>query len=282
MREKIEPGSVDVVVTSPPYNIGTQYNQYKDKMPKNSYLQWIRTVGDQVRLSLQDEGSFFLNVGGTPSDPGLPFEVAESLRPGFILQNVIHWVKSIAIEKSSVGTNAKLLDDIAVGHFKPINSERFLNDCHEYIFHFTKEGKVRLDRLAIGVPYQDKANIRRGSSKREDRRCRGNTWFIPYETIRNREAQRPHPASYPVRLPEMCIRLHGLDRTKLVLDPFIGIGSTAFACLRLGVSCVGFDIDPEYLEIASSRIDSYMTGRFGQSAAVTREGTTGSSGPLKW
>jgi site-specific DNA-methyltransferase (adenine-specific) len=230
-------------------------------MPKASYLDWIRTVGREVRRVLNDEGSFFLNVGGTPSDPWIPFEVAESLRPEFILQNVIHWVKSIAIEKSSAGKNPNILSDTTVGHYKPINSERFLNDCREYIFHFTKTGEVRLDRLAIGVPYQDKANIRRWNSAGGDKRCRGNTWFIPYETIRNKETQRPHPASFPVRLPEMCIKLHGVDRTKLVLDPFIGIGSTALACLHLGVSCLGFDIDPEYLEIASSRIGSYITGR---------------------
>lgn len=281
MKEKIEPGSVDIVVTSPPYNIGIQYNRYKDKMLKTSYLDWIQTVGREVHRVLSDEGSFFLNVGGTPSDPWIPFEVAQGLRDRFVLQNTIHWVKSIAIEKSSAGNNPNLLTDIAVGHYKPINSERFLNDFHEYIFHFTKAGKVRLDRLAIGVPYQDKANIRRWSSTGGDKRCRGNTWFIPYETIRDKETQRPHPASYPVRLPEMCIKLHGLDRTKLVLDPFIGIGSTALACLRLGVSCVGFDIDPEYLEIASSRIDSYMIGIFGQNAAVTREDTKGSLAPLK-
>jgi site-specific DNA-methyltransferase (adenine-specific) len=136
-----------------------------------------------------------------------------------------------------------------------------LNDCHEYIFHFTKTGKVRLDRLAIGVPYQDKANISRFNSGGADRRCRGNTWFIPYETIRDKESQRPHPASFPVRLPEMCIRLHGVDRTKLVLDPFIGIGSTALACLRLGVSCIGFDIDPEYLKFASDRVRGYIAER---------------------
>ena len=50
------------------------------------------------------------------------------------------------------------------GHFKPINSPRFLNDCHEYVFHFTKSGRVELNRLALGVPYQDKSNIARWSS----------------------------------------------------------------------------------------------------------------------
>jgi len=258
IKDTLEPCSVDLVVTSPPYNIGIKYNSYKDKMPKASYLHWCQEVGEDIHRVLNDEGSFFLNVGGTPSDPWMPFEVAESLRHKFFLQNVIHWVKSIAIEKSAVGVNPNILTDIAVGHYKPINSERFLNDCHEYIFHFTKTAKVPLDRLAIGVPYQDKANITRWKSAGVDKRCRGNIWFIPYQTIRDKETQRPHPSSFPVRLPEMCIKLHGVDRTKFVLDPFIGIGSTAVACVHLGISCIGFDIDEEYLRIASSRIASYL------------------------
>jgi site-specific DNA-methyltransferase (adenine-specific) len=150
--------------------------------------------------------------------------------------------------------------DIAVGHYKPIAGKRFLHDCHEYIFHFTKSGRVALDRLAIGVPYQDKSNIGRWHSAKQDLRCRGNTWFIPYETIRNRQNQRPHPSTFPVALPEMCMKLHGVNRTRLVLDPFIGIGSTALACLRLGVSCIGFDIDEKYLAVASTQLRSWIEG----------------------
>jgi len=170
---------------------------------------------------------------------------------------VIHWVKSIAIQKEDVGNYPNIKGDIAVGHYKPIGGNRFLNDCHEYIFHFTKSGEVSLDRLAIGVPYQDKSNIRRWKSVKEDKRCRGNTWFIPYQTIWDSQKQRPHPSTFPIRLPEMCIRLHGLNKAKLVVDPFIGIGSTAISCLRLGKTCIGFEIDETYLKIASGWIRSY-------------------------
>jgi hypothetical protein len=107
------------------------------------------------------------------------------------------------------------------GHFKPINSPRFLNDCHEYVFHFTKSGRVELDRLALGVPYQDKSNIARWSHTRgRDLRCRGNTWFVPYETIQSREKERPHPATFPVQLAEWCINLHGASRVHTMLVRF--------------------------------------------------------------
>ncbi len=253
LKEDVEPGSIDVVVTSPPYNIGVKYATYDDTLPREKYLEWIGMVGIAVKQSLADGGSFFLNVGNKPKDQWIAWDVAAVLRRHFVLQNVIHWVKSIAISKSDVGKYPNIAGDIAVGHFKPIVSERFLNDCHEYIFHFTKKGEVRLDKLATGIPYQDKTNIGRWKSAMIDRRDRGNTWFIPYETIQSRSA-RPHPATFPFRLPEMCIKLHG--GAKLVVDPFTGIGSTAVAALLSGSSFVGFDIDKDYLETAIARTES--------------------------
>jgi site-specific DNA-methyltransferase (adenine-specific) len=66
---------------------------------------------------------------------------------------------------------------------------------------------------------------------------------------------------FPDRLPEMCIRLHGVDRTRLVLDPFMGTGSTAVAATRLGVRFLGFEIDPEYVELAEERLSDALRGR---------------------
>ncbi|KXG74591.1 hypothetical protein AN618_22380 [Fervidicola ferrireducens] len=212
MRKYLKTGEVDVVVTSPPYNIGIQYNKYDDNRPREDYLDWIEEVAIEIKRVLNDSGSFFLNIGGKPSDPWIPFDVAQRLRKHFVLQNVIHWIKSIAIEKKAVGNYPVIQGDIAVGHYKPIGGKRFLHDNHEYIFHFTKTGQVQLDRLSIGVPYQDKSNVGRWKSAKQDKRCRGNTWFIPYETIWDREKQRPHPSTFPVALPEMCIKLHGLEK----------------------------------------------------------------------
>ena len=134
----------------------------------------------------------------------------------FALQNTIHWIKSITIEDRQGEVRSH-------GHFKPISSKRFLNDCHEYIFHLTKTGRVEIDRLALGVPYQDKSNIARWRTHEgSDMRCRGNTWFIPYETIQSRDKERPHPATFPVQLAEWCIKLHGVTRVETMLDPFLG------------------------------------------------------------
>ncbi len=255
MKTLLNPEEVDVIVTSPPYNIGVKYNKYDDTIPREDYLAWIDEVGKECRRVLHKDGSFFLNFGHKPTDLWVPWEVAFRLRKYFTLQNIIIWVKSIAIKKEDVGDYPNIKGDIAVGHFKPIGGKRFLNDCFEYIFHFTKKGDVELDRLAIGVPYQDKSNIGRWKSVSKDLRCRGNTWFIPYNTIRSKEKQRPHPSSFPPEVPMTCIKLHGVSKTQLVLDPFMGIGNTAIACKKLGIDWIGFEIDEYYAREAEKRIN---------------------------
>ena len=244
---RLPAAKVDLVVTSPPYNLGIRYGKFSDRQDRQSYLKWCEMWAAQVHRVLKPNGSFFLNIGAAPSNPMLPHEIVFQLRSLFILQNTIHWIKSIAIENRTFG------------HFKPISSKRFLNDCHEYVFHFTKTGRVEIDRLAIGVPYQDKSNISRWSHTRgSDKRCRGNTWFIPYLTIQSREKERPHPATFPVQLAEWCIKLHGARRVRTILDPFLGIGNSAMAAKNCGVKkFYGFEIDKTYLAEARRRIASH-------------------------
>lgn len=260
MDEHLEPGAVDVVVTSPPYNLGVQYRNYRDDRPREEYLAWIRTWAGAVRRVLSEEGSLFLNLGGKPTDPWMPMDVARVVGELFVLQNTIHWIKSIVIDRETMGRDSDTGEDVAVGHYKPINSRRFLNDCQEYVFHFTPQGRTPLDRLAIGVPYQDKSNVTRWKSAGGGLRCRGNTWFLPYETIQRRDQERPHPASFPPLLPERCLKLHGIERCRLCLDPFSGIGNTALACLRLGIDFLGFETDDEYQRIALARVETERTG----------------------
>ena len=274
--------SVDLVVTSPPYNLGISYGKYSDRQDRRSYLGWCGEWAAQVRRVLKSNGSFFLNIGAAPSNPMLPHEIVMTLREFFVLQNTIHWIKSIAIDDHcsrrpvgdarvshspphSFGAASREAATAigSFGHFKPINSPRFLNDCHEYVFHFTKSGRVELNRLALGVPYQDKSNIARWRhTQGDDLRCRGNTWFVPYETIQSREKERPHPATFPVQLAEWCIKLHGVSRVEMMLDPFLGIGNSAVGAQRCGVKkFLGFEIDDAYLVEAKRRIASGRGGR---------------------
>jgi site-specific DNA-methyltransferase (adenine-specific) len=258
---QLPPHSVDVIVTSPPYNLGIQYSRYDDSLSQSDYLEWTHTWIAAAAKALRPDGSMFLNVGAKPSDPWTAMDVAQAARPHLRLQNIIHWIKSIAIDRDSAGASAGLTRDLAIGHYKPINSDRFLNDCHEFIFHFTPQGATPLDRLALGVPYQDRSNVGRWAAASDGVRCRGNTWFIPYETIQRRDRDRPHPATFPSRLPEQCLRLHGLNRIELAMDPFTGLGSTAVACARLGIGFVGAEIDEAYLSEAIARTRAVAGGR---------------------
>jgi site-specific DNA-methyltransferase (adenine-specific) len=245
--------SVDLVVTSPPYNLGIAYKSFKDTAPREEFLGWCRQWSAELKRVMTDDASFFLNVGAAPANPLLPHQLILALTDGpdalFTLQNTFHWVKSITIE-----TRAN--EQISAGHFKPINSKRYVNDCHEYIFHLTKTGGVELDRRAAGVPYVHKSNIARwGHTGGEDLRCRGNTWFIPYETINSRDKDRPHPATFPVALVEQCIRIHGKGPATRLIDPFLGIGTSAIAAHRQQlVDFTGIELDAHYLDAAKERL----------------------------
>jgi len=246
--------SVTMVVTSPPYNLGIEYNTYEDNSDRSDFISWCLEWATEVKRVMADDASFFLNIGAAPKNPLLPHQLLLALTdteksPLFVLQNTFHWIKSISIETRAGET-------ISAGHFKPINSQRYVNDCHEYVFHLTKSGAVKLDRRGAGVPYADKSNINRwGHTEGKDKRCRGNTWFIPYDTIRSRSDDRPHPATFPVGLVEQCIRIHGKESDINLLDPFNGIGTSAVAAYRSGItSYTGFDIDEDYLAVTRERL----------------------------
>jgi len=251
--QRFAASSVDVIVTSPPYNLGIQYRSYDDGRPRGEYLKWTGGWVSAARRALAESGSLFLNVGAKPKDPWTALDIAQAVRPHLELQNIIHWVKSIAIEKALAGSRSGLKDDLAVGHYKPINSSRFLNDCHEFVFHFSRTGRTPLDRRAVGVKYQDPSNVTRWQQSGSGLRCRGNTWFLPYDTIQSRDKERPHPATFPWRLPAYCLRLHGAKAITLAVDPFLGLGSSAVACATLGIDFAGIELDEHYLKEAVAR-----------------------------
>jgi site-specific DNA-methyltransferase (adenine-specific) len=250
--KELPDASVDLVVTSPPYNIGIKYSKYQDTRSWEHYFEWSREWTREVFRVLKPQGSFFLNVGSSSANPLLPHELAITVTKdvGFTLQNTFHWIKSITV-KTTEGT------EISAGHFKPLQGERYVNDCHEYIFHLTREGNTPLQRRAVGVPYTHKSNIGRWShTDGVDLRCRGNNWFIPYKTIVSRSKERPHPATFPVELAVFCIKIHGCAPESVVMDPFVGIGHAAVGAMECGIkNFIGFDIDAGYLSVAREALD---------------------------
>jgi site-specific DNA-methyltransferase (adenine-specific) len=188
-------------------------------------------------------------MSGPHRKSAAPASARHRLQPLFSLQNTLHWIKSITVQP-------KRSPELSVGHFKPINSRRYLTDCHEYIFHLTASGDVPLDRLAVGTEYSDKSNIARwGHTGGRDRRCRGITGSSP--TRRSRAANRsgPHPATFPAQLAEWCIRLHGARPDLTALDPFLGLGHSAEGARNCEIArFIGFEIDAAYLQEARERL----------------------------
>lgn len=237
MQEKIADESISVVTTSPPYNQGVPYRTYDDDLDEGEYLSWLAEVFGEIDRVLAPDGSLFLVVGHAARKPWTPMRVAEVAGKTFHLQNQIVWVKSITFDGESHG------------HFMPVGGKRFLNRTWEFVFHFTKSGKVPLDRLAIGVPYDDARNIGRTGSHL---RCGGDVWFIPYDTVQGTEDRGEHPATFPPEVAERCLKLAGIKPEMKVLDPFCGVNGMV-AAARLGVQGIGIDLDPVYCKIARQR-----------------------------
>ena len=199
-------------------------------------------------------------MGYTNRDPWISMEVALKIKDLMILQNNITWVKSISVPKDTK-------EVVTHGHFKPINSKRYINVTNENIYHFTKTDDIAVDRLSVGVPYKYKCNLksRKTGKIKADLRCKGNTWFIPYETIQNKKEKGYHPATFPEGLVEHCVRISGVKKGT-ILDPFVGSGTTVRVAQKLSqsekdyeLSAIGIDMDETYinyckqqLEIASS------------------------------
>jgi site-specific DNA-methyltransferase (adenine-specific) len=238
MRKKIADASISIVTTSPPYNRRTNYRTYKDDLSEPKYFEWLGEVFVEIERVLKPDGSFFLVVGHSPKKPWMAMQVSQLAGKFFALQNQIIWVKSI-----NVGGRSR-------GHFSPIQGKRFVNRAWEFVFHFTKNGRVPLDRLALGVPYEAAVNSARTGLSR---RCGGDVWFIPQPTVHGSEDRADHPATFPPELAERCIKLAGIQSNTAMLDPFCGVNGM-IAAARLGIRGIGIDLDPAYCRAARHRV----------------------------
>ena len=130
--------SIDCVITSPPYNLNIKYANYDDSISRKKYLEWLREVSKGLKEVLKEKGQIFLNMGYSNTDPFVAMDVAQVFRKDFVLQNHFTWVKHIKV------------NDTSHGIYKPITSNRYSSATTESIFHFTKKGDVKVDRLSIG------------------------------------------------------------------------------------------------------------------------------------
>ncbi len=227
--------SVDLIVTSPPYNRGKKYaDDYDDKLPEKEYQKLLSDVFSECFRVLKNNSLFFLNIGDAANDQGKSEKVAKiAVDSGFHRIQTIIWVKSL----------------LGKGHYTPSGGNRRLNNLWEFIFMFAKGRNYQIDPKAIGIPYADKSNIGRYSDV--DLRDPGNVWLINYSLTTGKTIKKGHEAPFPIELPYRCIKL--AKEVKTVLDPFGGTGSTLAAAHYLKVKGFAYEKYPK-VEVIKKRI----------------------------
>ena len=234
--------SIDVCVSSPPYNIGIGYNKYNDK--RTDYIEWQNDVWNEVCRILKPDGHLFLNIASTKADPYMPYDVARNVP--WVLQNNIIWAKAVEV------------DGYVKGHSTPTTSTRYLQNGWEHLFHFTKEGNTEIDLEASGVPYNTDYNNAARNEKRTGKSWRPTTtcWHITYKSKATKQITKQltgdklHPAIFPKALVKKCIAISGLKKG-IVFDPFSGTGTSLVVAKEMGLDFVGCEIDKDYFNFAN-------------------------------
>lgn len=225
--EELPDNSVHLMVASPPYNAGKEYDE---DLTLGEYREFLSAVWEETYRVLVPGGRVCLNVASLGRKPYLPLHayLAEDLlRAGFLMRGEIIWNKS-----SSAGTST------AWGSWLSARNPT-LRDVHEYILVFSKMSFGR-------SPGDKKPTITRD----EFLEFTKSVWSFGAESAK----KIGHPAPYPVELPSRCIKLYTFEGD-VVLDPFMGSGTTAAAALALNRHFVGYEVSREYAALAEKRIE---------------------------
>ena len=229
---EIPNNSVHLMVTSPPYNVGKLYDK---EMSLAEYREFLFSVWKEVYRVLVPGGRACINIANLGRKPYIPlhaFVIEDMIKLGFLMRGEVIWDKG-ATASSSVAWGTYLSAKNPV-----------LRDSHEYILIFSKQTFTR------GI----KENMKSTMSKEEFIKYTKSVWSFGAESA----TKIGHPAPFPVELPNRCIKLYTFEN-EVVLDPFIGSGTTAVSALMLNRHFVGYEIDPEYVKLAGNRINMILS-----------------------
>ena len=218
--------SVHLMVTSPPYNVGKVYD---DDLTESEYSCLLYSVWSEVYRVLAPGGRACINIANIGRKPYIPLNALISNQMseiGYLMRGEIIWDKS-----ASAGASC------AWGSWRSA-SNPVLRDTHEYILVFSKGQYNR--------PSKNKSST---ITKDDFLEFTKSVWKFPAESAKRVK----HPAPFPVELPRRLVQLYTYT-DDIVLDPFIGSGTTAVAAYRSGRRFVGYDISSEYVSIAVSRL----------------------------
>jgi len=244
--------SVDLIVTSPPY--ADRRQKTYGGVPPEKYVEWFVPIANELHRVLKSNGSFVLNIK----------EKAENgERHTFVIELILELRK-----------HGWLWTEEYIWHKKNCYPGKWPNrfrDAWERCLHFTKQRKFRMYQEAVMVPVGTWAEKRLSKLSKTDRlrdesrtlsgfgknvsKWLGREWVYPTNVlyIATESSNKNHSAAFPIALPMWFIRLFTKEGD-IVLDPFVGSGTTAVACRELRRNYIGIDIKKEYCELARSRL----------------------------
>ena len=244
MSDELDDNSVALVVTSPPYNVGKEYD---NDLTLDAYLELLRQVFAETKRVLEPGGRVCINIANVGRKPYIPLAshinrmMVEDL--DFLMRGEIPWVKADGASGSC-----------AWGSWRSAKNP-VLRDIHEYILVFSKD---RYDRAKPGKSSIGKEEFMQNSLS---------VWTMAPEHA----SRVGHPAPFPEELPRRLIELYTYE-DDLVLDPFCGVGTTCVAARKLKRHYVGYDIEQEYVDRAKARLKQTVFGREDFQARSSKEG----------
>jgi DNA modification methylase len=222
--------SVHLMVTSPPYNVGKEYDE---DLPLEDYLTFLNRVWLETRRVLVPGGRMCINVANLGRKPYIPmhaFIARQAIDLGFLMRGEIIWNKAASASPST-----------AWGSWKSAGNPT-LRDVHEYILVFCKDTFKRHN------PEKRESTITRDEFLEYNK----SVWNFSAEPAK----KIGHPAPFPVELPRRVIQLYTF-KNEMVLDPFMGSGQTAIAALTSNRHYVGYEINEDYVGLARTRIAKF-------------------------
>jgi modification methylase len=222
--------SVHLMVTSPPYNVGKEYDQ---DFTLDDYLEFLNRVWREVHRVLVPGGRACINIANLGRKPYIPLHayiIQQMLEVGFLMRGEIIWNKGNSASSST-----------AWGSWRsPANPT--LRDTHEYILIFCKEGFTRKN------PQKRQIII----SREEFLEFTKSVWTFPAVSAKS----VGHPAPFPMELPYRLIQLYTFAH-EVILDPFMGSGQTAIAAIKCNRHYIGYEVDSEYIHLAEIRLKQF-------------------------
>lgn len=223
--KNIPDGLVNCIITSPPYNVGLDYDEYKDNKPYDDYLSWIKDIFTESYRVLTEDGRMCVNIGDVKNG-SIPthsdfIQIAKEI--GFHVLTIIIWNKNTTSNRT------------AWGSFMSPSCPSFPR-CFEYILVFCKSHKL----MHSGTSDIEKNEFINWSN---------GMWSFGCENLK----KIGHPAAFPIELPKRCIKLFTYVGD-VILDPFMGSGTTLVSAVQEHRKFIGFEISEEYFKIAERRI----------------------------